>query len=54
MPDARIRRYSRDPIRDKFVERKESMAGFSILIVTGLCKRGYCVSPVTGIQIIMP
>ncbi len=30
MPDARIRRYSRDPIRDKFVERKESMAGFSM------------------------
>jgi len=43
MPDARIRRYSRDPIRDKFVERKESMTGFSVLfsarmdIVTGRC-----------------
>jgi hypothetical protein len=31
MPDARIRRYSRVPIRDKFVECKESMAGFSML-----------------------
>jgi hypothetical protein len=30
MLDARIRRYSRDPIRDKFVERKESIAGFSM------------------------
>jgi hypothetical protein len=30
MPDARIRRYSRDPIRDEILERKESMTGFSM------------------------
>ena len=30
MPDTGIRRYSRDPIRDKFVERKESMTVFSM------------------------
>lgn len=30
MPDTRIRRYSSDPIRDDILERKESMAVFSI------------------------
>ena len=51
MPGSRIRRYSRDPIRDKFVERKESMAGFSMSFWS--LHDGYCGRLAPGIQMII-